>query len=772
MSIESVLGDSIITTKISQVANWARKNSLWPMPFGTACCAIEYMSVVSAHYDVSRFGAEVVRFSPRQSDLLMVMGTITDKMGPVLRKIYDQMAEPKWVISMGACATSGGFYRAYHVMQGIDEIVPVDVYIPGCPPSPEAVIQAILMIRKLIEKDSEIDTNARADLRERLKKEITETSPKTLLIAEEQAHEATRLVQITREPAAPKNPIVEALTGDFAEQVVDVNDFRGDLTVSVKPDRIVEICRALKEKPETKLNLLTTVTGVDYLGHPEEDSSGRFNVVYHLYSIDHGHRLRLKVALPDSAPEVDSVSSVWKTANWWERETFDMFGIRFRNHPDLRRILCHEEFVGHALRKDHEPGGRTPLSKDYKLPIEYLTEWREDEKPDRLSGAPTIINIGPSHPATHGTLRIVCRLDGEKIADADAEIGYLHRCFEKMAETHQWNQVIPYTDRLNYMSSFLNNVGYAMAVEKLLGIEVPKRVEYIRVILGELSRIMDHMVCIGTNLLDIGAITNFWYTFEPREEIYDLLEMTAGVRMMVSYVRVGGLAADLPDDFVPRCRQVLNRLPRYIDDVHRLNTNSRIFKQRAVGVNEINAADAIDWGMTGPMLRATGVPYDIRQVHPYSSYDDFEFEVPIGNRGDVYDRYLVRMEEMRQSLKIVEQALENLPEGQYQVDDRRITLPPKLGVYNNIEDLMNHFKLIMHGIQPPPGEVYGYTEAGNGELGFYIVSDGSLRPWRCHARGPCFPIFSAFPKMIEDGLISDAVAALGSLNIVAGELDR
>jgi len=772
MSIETRLGDNFITTKISEVANWARKNSLWPMPFGTACCAIEYMSVVSAHYDVSRFGAEVVRFSPRQSDLMMVMGTITDKMGPVLKKIYDQMADPKWVISMGACATSGGFYRAYHVMQGIDEIIPVDVYIPGCPPSPEAVIQAILMIQKLVEEEKETDANARLELREKFLKEVTVTSPKSLLIANEQAREAQRLVHITREPAAPKNPIVALMKERFSSEIIDQDDFRGDLAITVKPDRITEICRTLKEDPTTKFDLLSTVTGLDYLGYPDKKREERFNVVYQMYSIDHGHRVRLRVPLPEDGPEVDSVSSVWKTANWWERETWDMFGIRFRNHPDLRRILTHEEFVGHALRKDHEPGGRTPLSRDYKLPIEYQTDWREDEAHDKLSGQPTIINVGPSHPAMHGTLRMVARLDGEKIVDADVEIGYLHRCFEKMAETHQWNQVIPYTDRLNYMSSFLNNVGYACAVEKLLGIEVPKRVQYIRVILGELSRIMDHMVCIGTNLLDIGAMTNFWYTFEPREEIYDLLEMTAGVRMMVSYVRVGGLSADLPRDFVPRCREVLKRLPKYIDDVHRLNTNNRIFKQRAVGVTEISGKEAIDWGITGPMLRAAGVAYDIRQNHPYSSYEDFEFEVPIGNRGDLYDRYLVRLEEMRQSLRIVEQALENLPEGPYQVDDRRITLPPKLGVYNNIEDLMNHFKLIMHGIQTPPGEVYGYTEGGNGELGFYVVSDGSMRPWRCHARGPCFPIFSSYPRLIEGGLIADAVAALGSFNIVAGELDR
>ncbi|HKY06283.1 MAG TPA: NADH dehydrogenase (quinone) subunit D [Blastocatellia bacterium] len=772
MTIESMLGDNILTTKVSEISNWARKNSLWPMPFGTACCAIEFMATVSAHYDLARFGAEVVRFSPRQSDLMMVMGTIVDKMVPVLKKIYDQMPEPKWVISMGACATSGGFYRAYHVVQGIDEFLPVDVYIPGCPPTPEAVIQAVLMIQGIIEQEREIDADARAEIRERLKKEITESAPKPLLIAEQQSREAMRLVQITREPAAPENPIVAAVKNRYGDQILDVDDFRGDLAITLRPDRITDICRTLKEDPATKLDLLSSVTGLDYSGYPDKTPDERFNAVYHLYSIDHGHRVRLKVPLAESNPEIDSVTPVWRTANWWERETFDMFGIRFRNHPDLRRILCHEEFQGHALRKDHDPGGRTPLSRDYNLPIEYRTEWDEAEKRDRISGEPTIINIGPSHPATHGTLRIVARLDGEKITDADVEIGYLHRCFEKMAETHQWNQVIPYTDRLNYMSSFLNNVGYAEAVEKLLGVEVPKRVQYIRVILGELSRIMDHMVCISTALVDLGAITNFWYAFESREEIYDLLEMTAGVRMMVSYVRVGGLSADLPKDFIPRCREVLTRLPRYINDLDKLNTNNRIFKNRAMGVSAISAKDAIGYGVTGPVLRAAGVPYDIRQNHPYSSYGDFDFEVPVGNRGDVYDRYLVRMEEMRQSLRIINQALENLPEGPYQLDDRRVTLPPKQGVYTNIEDLMNHFKLVMHGIQPPPGEVYGYTEGGNGELGFYIVSDGSMRPWRCHARGPCFPIFSAYPAMIEGQLVGDAIAALGSLNIVAGELDR
>src|SRR5689334_4871721 len=326
MAVDTKSGDNFLTTTVSAVVNWARKGSLWPMPFGTACCAIEFMSVVSSHYDIARFGAEVVRFSPRQSDLLLVMGTITDKMVPVLKKVYDQMPDPKWVVSMGACATSGGFYRAYHVVQGIDEFLPVDVYIPGCPPTPEAVLQAVLMIQEVVKTEKINDPYAREELRLKMRKEITESAPKPLLIAEQQAREATRLVQITREPAAPRNPIVGLVEDRFKEDILDVNDFRGDLAITVRPDRVQEICRALKEDPATKFDLLSSVTGLDNLGFPDKTSDERFDIVYHMYSIDHGHRLRLKVPVPESRPEVDTVSSVWKTANWWERETYDMFG--------------------------------------------------------------------------------------------------------------------------------------------------------------------------------------------------------------------------------------------------------------------------------------------------------------------------------------------------------------------------------------------------------------------------------------------------------------
>jgi NADH-quinone oxidoreductase subunit C/D len=390
---------------------------------------------------------------------------------------------------------------------------------------------------------------------------------------------------------------------------------------------------------------------------------------------------------------------------------------------------------------------------------------RDDSKLMRL-------NLGPSHPATHGTLRIFVELDGEAIRDMKLEIGYLHRCFEKMAETHTWNQVIPFTDRLNYCSAMCNNVGYVMAVEKLLGIEVPKRCQRIRVIICELSRIIDHLVCIGTNAVDVGALTAFWYFFRERENVYDLFEAACGARLTTSYTRVGGLYKDLPPGWVEWAKKVVANLPRTLDDVDGLLTRNRIWIDRTQGVAPISKEDAIEYGFTGPCLRATGVPYDIRRVHPYYDYDKFEWNVVTETAGDTYARYLVRMGEMRQSLKILEQALKELPDGPVNVDDWAVILPPKEEVYGSIEGLMAHFKLIMHGIRPPKEEVYSYSEAANGELGFYIRSDGEGRPYRVRCRPPCFAIYQAFPEMLRGQTVSDAVAALGSLNIVAGELDR
>ena len=405
--------------------------------------------------------------------------------------------------------------------------------------------------------------------------------------------------------------------------------------------------------------------------------------------------------------------------------------------------------------------------------IEVETRKKSGEETD-LHTEPMLLNIGPSHPATHATLRFIAELDGETILKLTPEFGYLHRCFEKESESHTWTQVVTYTDRLNYVSPLMNNVGYAMAVEKLCGIQTTERCDYIRVIISEFSRIIDHMVCIGTNMVDLGALTNFWYFWKPREEVYmKLIEPLTGTRLTTGYTRIGGMAWDLPDGWTDAARAVIRDtiLPA-IADVNALLTKNRIFIERTMGVGSITAKDAIALGFTGPCLRAAGVPLDLRKDEPYLVYDRFDFYVPIGEQGDTCDRYMVRMEEMRQSVRIIEQALDRLPGGPVSVDDPRFTLPPKPQVYENIEALMNHFKHIIEGVQVPAGEVYSETEAANGELGYYIVSKGGGGPYKIKVRPPCFNLFQGMPRLCEGQMIADLVAVLGSVNIIAGELDR
>jgi NADH:ubiquinone oxidoreductase subunit D len=348
----------------------------------------------------------------------------------------------------------------------------------------------------------------------------------------------------------------------------------------------------------------------------------------------------------------------------------------------------------------------------------------------------------------------------------------MHRNFEKMAEVRTYWQIIPYTDRLNYCSSFMNGHGWALATEKLLGIAAPPRAEAIRVILSEFSRIMDHIICIGTNVVDLGAITPFFVLFRAREDIYDLLDACCGARLTVSYVRIGGLAQDVPEDFEARCRAVMASIKDVVDQADRLLTRNPIFTSRFKDVGAMSKEDALSWGWVGPCLRGSGVAYDVRKDHPYSGYEQYDFDVPVGTAGDCYDRYLVRMEEMRQSLRIIDQALQKLPKGPVIVDDKRVALPPKSEVYSNIEALMNHFKLVYDGILPPSGEVYGYTEGANGELGYYIVSKGKKHPHRVKVRPPCYNIYQAYTEMITGGMLADAVAIIGGLNVIAGELDR
>jgi NADH-quinone oxidoreductase subunit C/D len=531
----------------------------------------------------------------------------------------------------------------------------------------------------------------------------------------------------------------------------------------VRRDVLVDLCRELHGNRETRYDLLLEVFGMDY---PEREL--RFESVYHLYSIPNGRRLRLKVPVSESDPTLPSVIPVWKAADWFEREAFDMYGLVYQGHPNLRRILTHEAFQGHPLRKDYDPARRWILTEDKIWQPKLEAPERKDSMFERMT-----INMGPSHPATHGTFRIVAMLDGEEIVASEIEIGYLHRCFEKMSETHTWQQVIPYTDRLNYCSSFINNVGYCRSVEQLLGVEVPPKAVWARTILSEFSRIMDHCVANGSTLVDCGALTNFWYFYQCREEIYGLLESVCGARLTVSACRIGGLLADLPLDFVERSRRLLEMIPPLITDVETLIDKNRIFLDRAVGVAAITGEEAVNWGYTGPCLRASGVALDARKAHPYDLYDTVDWEVPVLRGGDVYDRYRQRMLEIRQSLSIIRQLLERgEPEGPYVVDDPHVALPPKDACYNQMESMIYHFKLIMDGIQVPPGENYGFVEGANGELGFYCVSDGSGKPYRVRVRPPCFPIFSSFPTLILGHGVSDVVATLGGLNVIAGELER
>lgn len=385
-----------------------------------------------------------------------------------------------------------------------------------------------------------------------------------------------------------------------------------------------------------------------------------------------------------------------------------------------------------------------------------------------------VLNMGPSHPATHGVLRLVLELDGEKIINATPHIGYLHRGDEKIAENFTYTQFIPYTDRLDYLAPVANNVAYVLAVEKLLGIhdKLTPRCQYIRVICCELARISSHLLGLGCYAMDLGAMTVFLYTFSEREKIYDLFEALTGARFTVSYTRIGGLTRDLPDGWTNQCSKFLDEVSRTIDEIDTLLTRNKIFMDRTQGLGILPPEVAIDFGVTGPNLRGSGVPYDVRKEHPYLVYSELDFDVPLGSKGDCYDRYLVRMEEMRQSVKIIRQCLAKLPSGPVNLQDYKITLPPKNKVLTSMEELIHHFMLVTEGINAPPGEIYFGAENPKGELGFYIYSKGGGVPYRLKIRSPSFVSVSLLPYLLKDRLISDVTAVIGSLDFVMGECDR
>ena len=390
---------------------------------------------------------------------------------------------------------------------------------------------------------------------------------------------------------------------------------------------------------------------------------------------------------------------------------------------------------------------------------------------ETIDGDIATLNLGPTHPATHGIFQNILKVDGERILSAEPTIGYIHRAFEKLAERRPYNQITPITDRLNYCSSPINNMGWHMTVEKLAGIEVPKRVDYMRVIVMELARIADHLVCNSVIGVDTGALTGFTYMFQEREKIYELYEEICGARLTTNVGRIGGFERDFNDTFHAKLNAFLKEFPVNFEEFDRLLTRNRIFMDRVIGAGPISAERAVEYSFSGPNLRAAGLDYDVRVMNPYSSYQDFDFDIPVGKDGDTYDRFVVRQEEIRQSLSIIRQALEKMPAGDFHANVPEFYLPPKEEVYRSMESLIYHFKIVMGETSIPAGEVYHSVEGANGELGYYLVSDGGRTPYRLHFRRPCFIYYQAYPEMIVDSVLSDAILTMSSMNVIAGELD-
>ena len=866
---------------VDTVYNWGRRSALWPLGFGLACCAIEMICTASSRFDIARFGAEVFRGSPRQADLMIVSGTVTKTMMPMIARLYDQMPEPKYVIAMGACATGGGpFKEGYNVVSGVDKYVPVDVYIPGCPPTPQALLNGLIMLQKKIDGERlEIPVLGKHGFSPWYGNEVERDIPipvlgpdlidlRTVEIAAEKTamglldqHEAG-LVKPAKVPAPQPEPEAEAAPSAAAdgasppkamskvemiraksrgEAVPDgaaaapapvpaaeakpapaakagkkvkraearptlvwlgdaklkelaerINTELGAGTVSivqaallVKTDKLIDVALFLRDKNPIKYDYLASLQSVHYDDCIEVnyqfDSTAKPGTVI---------ELRVRTAEADGQGEVPSLYHVYRGADFQEREVYDMMGVRFSGHPELTRILMWEGYAYHPLRKDFlEPyyEGPTkvyasrvdeglgqhfraeevnPYGTNMKVPKDFK-DWAslsssDDPKAigllpggveiEELGTDQFVVSMGPQHPSTHGVFRINLRLDGETIVGLKPVMGYMHRNHEKIGERNTFLMNFPFTDRLDYLTSMGNNFGYALAVEQLMGDDAkpPERAEYIRVIMAELTRIASHMWSIGFLLNDLGAFfTPALYAIEERELILDLFEWAAGSRMMCNYFRFGGVAFDLPPGWIERCRGIVNdRIEKKIDELDRYLSLNEIVLDRCKGVGILTREQAINYSTAGPVLRASGVPYDIRRAAPYSIYDRFDFKVITGEKGDLYDRYYVRLLEMRESARILKHAVRDIPTGPI--------LPGKKS----------------YQIKVPAGEAYSRVENPKGELGYYVVADGSPTAYRYHVRSPSFINLTALEAMCMGHTIADVVGILGSLDIVLGEVDR
>lgn len=547
------------------------------------------------------------------------------------------------------------------------------------------------------------------------------------------------------------------------------------IILDVQPDQVLSVLRPLKTYPDLNFSLLLDITAIDYLKYPGTREA-RFTVVYTLRNWRKNWLIQVRTPVRDPEAGLDSVTHLWGSADWAEREVYDQYGIVFNNHPDLRRILNHWQFEGHPLRKDYDIfKGQVCYDSDSlekEIKARLLSKGIGESTMRDINTEIMFLNLGPSHPATHGAIRIFTALDGETIMANVNEIGYLHRGFEKTAENRTYNQIIPLTDRLNYCSALMNNIAYVKAVESWLGLEITDRAKIMRVILSEFFRVQDHLVCLAANLVDMGGLTNYWYLYNEKEASYDLISRLTGARLTSSFTRIGGMYRDFYEGWEADMEHQLKAIERGVNDSLKLVLQNRIVHDRTQGTCVLSPEVALSYGYTGPNLRSTGVAFDLRKDNPYYHYETFDFSVPVGSQGDIYDRIMVRFEEIFESIKIIRQAMKIVPEGPVFVDDHRVALPDKTKVYSRIEGLANHFKLIFDGVKVPAGEWYDSYEAANGELGFHFVSDGSGTPYKLKVRPPCFYAMAGFHEMVEGEMIADAVINLGSINIIGGELDR